>query len=66
MTNFQYFKHSMKQQWEHMIIGLAFILPRRLVYWCAVRVMTHATHGKYSNQVVPELTALEALERWEK
>lgn len=56
----------MKQQWEHMIIGLAFILPRRLVYWCAIRVMTNATHGKYSNQVVPELTALEALERWEK
>jgi len=54
----------MKRQWEQMIIGLAWILPARLVYWCALRVNAHATSGKYSNQVVPELTAMEALERW--
>jgi hypothetical protein len=41
-------------------------LPRRLAYWCAIRVIAHATTGEYSNQVVPELTAMDALKRWEK
>jgi hypothetical protein len=40
-------------------------MPRGLVYWCAIRLMAHATVGRYSNQVVPELTALEALKRWD-
>lgn len=39
-------------------------LPRRLVYWCAIRLMANATVGPYSDQVVPELTAMQALERW--
>jgi hypothetical protein len=39
-------------------------MPRALVYWCAIRLMTHATFGRYSSQVVPELTAFEALKRW--
>ena len=64
MTYFQYFRHSMKRQWEQMIIGLAWILPARLVYWCAIRVNAHATSGKYGNQEVPQLRAMEALERW--
>ena len=40
-------------------------LPRRLRLWCAVDVMVHATSGKYGSQVVPDLTAMEALRRWE-
>lgn len=43
-----------------------FVLPRRLVYWCGVAISAHATTGKYSSQVVPELTALEALKRWDE
>lgn len=39
-------------------------LPRRLVYWCAIRVIVHATTGKFSDQVAPDLTAFEALARW--
>lgn len=41
-------------------------LPRRLVGWCFMRVVAHATTGRYSNQEVPALTAMMALERWEK
>jgi hypothetical protein len=46
------------------MIFLSKFLPRKLVYWAAIRLMTNATTGKYSNQVVPELTCLDALKRW--
>jgi hypothetical protein len=49
---------------EKLLIRVAWMLPRKLAYWCAVRVMSHATVGEYSRQIVPELTALEALQRW--
>jgi hypothetical protein len=39
-------------------------MPRSVVYWCSVRLMAHATVGEFSSQVVPELTALDALKRW--
>jgi hypothetical protein len=44
---------------------IAHMLPRKLVYFCAIRLMAHATQGKWSSQNVPELTAMDALERWE-
>jgi len=43
----------------------AWHLPRRLVYWCAIRLISQATVGEYSSTVVPDLTAIEALRRWE-
>lgn len=50
---------------EKAIMAIAWMLPRTLVMWCAVRVLAHATTGEWSSQVVPELTAMDALERWE-
>jgi len=44
---------------------LAWKLPKRVAMWAAVRVGAHATTGKYSSQIVPKLTFLEALNRWE-
>ncbi len=43
---------------------LVWKLPRRLVMWCFIRVVANATTGQYSNQIVPELTAMDALDRW--
>ena len=43
---------------------LSWKLPRRLVYFAAIRLMVEATTGKYSHQVVPELLAIDALHRW--
>lgn len=51
---------------ERVVIKIAWKLPRKLVMWCAIRVMANATTGQYVNQVVPELTAMDALKRWEK
>ena len=49
-----------------LCLWVAWRLPKRLVYWCAMRVNAHATTGEHSAQNVPELTAFEASERWER
>jgi len=43
---------------------LAWAMPKKLVYWASIRLMAHATQGEYSNQIVPDLTAMDALKRW--
>jgi len=50
---------------ENLVIKVAWMLPRRLVYWCAIRLGAHATQGQYSNQEVPALAFMDALKRWE-
>lgn len=48
---------------DKIMIKIVWALPRRLVYWCAIRVMATATTGEYSSTIVPELTGMEALKR---
>lgn len=40
-------------------------LPKRLVYFCSIRLMAHATTGEYSSTITPRLTIIKALKRWE-
>lgn len=49
---------------ERVWIWIAWRLPRSLVKWCAVRLGAHATQGRYSDQIVPDLTFVDALKRW--
>jgi hypothetical protein len=49
---------------EDFWMRLAWLMPRSLVYWCAIRLGAHATQGQYSSQVVPELLFMDALKRW--
>ncbi len=49
---------------EKAAMWIAFHLPKTLVYWATIRLIANATQGKYSNQVVPELGAMDALQRW--
>lgn len=58
------FKEVAKRFREKAIMSIAWSMPKTIVYWCAIRLMAHATVGKYGNQVVPELKAMDALERW--
>ena len=51
---------------EKFWMWLAWRLPKQLVYWASIRLMAHATVGPYSSQIVPELTAADALKRWEE
>ena len=47
-----------------LCLWVTWLLPRTLVYWCAIRLGAHATTGQYGSQVVPELTFMDALKRW--
>jgi hypothetical protein len=49
---------------DRALMAVAWHLPRRLVLWCAVRVVAHATTGAYGETLVPHLSGIEALERW--
>ena len=44
---------------------LVWMIPRKVVYYCGVRLWCHATTGKYSDTVADEVTMNEILTRWE-
>jgi len=39
-------------------------IPKKLVYFCFMHVMVHATTGKYGATVVPELSGMDAIKRY--
>lgn len=42
------------------------LLPKRLVYFAAIRLGAYATTGKYGSTIVPELGFMDAIGRWGK
>ena len=57
--------YEMKKLSDRICMFIAWHLPSNLIKWSAIRLMAFATIGKYSDTIVPELTAMEALKRWE-
>lgn len=51
---------------ERIWMFVAWKLPRSLTMWAAIRVIAHATTGVFGSQNVPELSAMDAIQRWEK
>lgn len=49
---------------EKLMMQIVWWVPRWLVKWCAVRVFSHATTGKWSTQNALELDFPTALKRW--
>jgi hypothetical protein len=49
---------------ERFWLWLARHCPKPLVYWCAIVLGAHATTGKYSHTIVPELSFMDALDRY--
>ena len=47
-------------------LWLAWLIPRKWLYWIAVRIGAIVTTGKYGNTIVPDLTFMEALKRLEE
>lgn len=41
-------------------------LPKRILYFCFVQVVSETTTGIYSKTVVPDLKAMDALKRFEE
>lgn len=57
-------RYEARKKVENLQVAIAWMVPRWLVKWAAIRLMCHATQGQYANQIVPELTAMDALKRW--
>ncbi len=51
---------------EKLWVWLAWHMPRKLAYWCTMRLIAHATSGKYGDTLVPGITAIDVLTRWDK
>lgn len=49
---------------ESVWFWLAHKLPRRLVYFAAIRLGAEVTTGRWGNTVVPELRFMDAIKRW--
>lgn len=45
-------------------LWLVWRLPRGLCYWCALRVMAHATVGKWGHESPSDVTLFQVLDRW--
>jgi len=50
-----------RQNWKQR---LAYLLPNEVVYYVLIRAWAYATTGKYSNEIVGEVTADEMIRRW--
>lgn len=50
---------------ERIWVWLAWRLPRPLIKWASIRLMVNATIGEHDSTIVPELSAIDALKRWE-
>ena len=59
-------KYELGKHADRLLRAVVWRLPHRLVMWSCVRVVAHATTGQYGNTVVPELTAMDALKRWDR
>ena len=57
-------RYEARKRVEKAQMAVAWKLPRWLVKWAAIRLMANATTGEHSSQVVPDLTAMDALKRW--
>lgn len=53
-----------KKRKEHILMWIAWHLPKNIAYWCTVRVITHATQGEWAKEDVLEIRALDILPRW--
>lgn len=44
---------------------IAYLLPRKVVYFCAIRIWAHGTTGKYSCDNAAQSTIADMIARWE-
>ena len=56
---------ALKMREEKVLLWLARRIPRKFLYWIAIRICVIVTSGKYSDTIVPELTFMDALKRLE-
>lgn len=59
-------KYEATKKTEAIQRKFVWALPHWAIKWALVRATLHATNGKWSNQVVPKITAVEVLKRWDE
>lgn len=51
---------------EKLIIKFVWALPHEIIRWALVRVVAHATSGKWGMTDPSSITAFTVMDRWEK
>jgi len=59
-----YWKDWIRRKKENIIIWAAWRLPRRLIYWCGIRIAAEGSVA-HPQTSMPELTAMDALHSWD-
>ncbi|MCP4493265.1 MAG: hypothetical protein GY820_39075 [Gammaproteobacteria bacterium] len=42
------------------------LMPKKIIYFSFFHVMAHSTTGEYGDTIVPELTGMDAIDRYGK
>ena len=56
--------YKTKKCFDNCLMWLVWKLPRRVVYWCGIRIWANASFGEGSEDVVGEILLITALRRW--
>lgn len=59
-------RYEIRRRLERIRLNLVFRLPRWLVAWCMIRAISEATSGRWADEVVPDVRAMDVLDRWVK
>lgn len=57
-------KYQVRRRGEKMLIWLAHRLPKQLKMRVYFDILAHSTTGKYGKTIVPEITAMDAIDRY--
>ena len=49
---------------EKLYQWIAWKLPKRIAFWCFMRLCAHATQGKYGNDTPTNMTWETIIKRW--
>lgn len=58
-------RYELSRQREKAYLWFIWKLPRRWVYWCVIRAVSHATTGQYGKDSPTSITFDTVLKRWE-
>lgn len=59
-------KYGATKRIERLERNIVWLLPMWVIKWATVRAILHATNGKWGKTIVPKITAMDVLDRWEQ
>jgi hypothetical protein len=59
-------KYNLSRRKENLVIWIAHRLPKKLKMRVYFDILAHATTGKYGKTIVPNITAMDAIDRYIK